>query len=106
MKKNSNLVYSTDTGRVKTPRDTAPEETVTDGIVRIQRETKGRGGKAVSVISGIPTAQLKDITKKLKSACAGGGAIKGQNIEIQGDHRERIKTLLESAGYHVKLSGG
>ena len=106
MKKNSNLVYSTETGRIKQPNSPLAASTPSDGIVRIQRETKGRGGKAVSVISGIPKEQLKAITKKLKSACAGGGAVKGENIEIQGDHRERIKTLLESAGYTVKLSGG
>ena len=105
MSKNSRLVYSTDSGRVSNQPPPEPK-TVGDGIVRIQRETKGRGGKAVSVVSGLPADQLKPLCKLLKSKCATGGAIKDQLIEIQGDHREKIKTLLEKQGFQVKLAGG
>ena len=105
MSKNSRLVYSTDSGKVS--NQAPPEPTIAgDGIVRIQRETKGRGGKAVSVVSGLPSDQLKPLCKLLKSKCATGGAIKDQLVEIQGDHREKIKTLLEKQGFQVKLAGG
>ena len=77
-----------------------------DGVVRIQRETKGRGGKAVCVISGIAANELKAISKLLKARCGSGGAVKEQLIEIQGDHRELIKAILEARGLTVKLSGG
>ena len=105
MSQNSRLVYSTDQGRIKESavNKEAPQG---DQIIRIQRETKGRGGKAVSVVLGIPAAQLKEVCKLLKSKCATGGAIKNNNIEIQGDHRETIKVLLESKGFNVKLAGG
>ena len=99
------MVYSTDQGRIKgsSKESTRPPS---DGILRIQRETKGRGGKAVSVVLGVPTEQLKEICKYLKSRCATGGAVKESNIEIQGDHRDKIKTLLEAKGFQVKLAGG
>lgn len=105
MSKNSRLVYSTDQGRVDREQEStlAP---ITDGVVRIQRETKGRGGKAVCVITGIPESKLKECCKLLKSKCATGGAVKGYTLEIQGDHRDRIKALLEAKGFQVKLAGG
>ena len=105
MSKNSRLVYSTDSGRVN-HSDSVKPEIKSDGIVRIQRETKGRGGKAVSVVSGLPSDQLKTLCKMLKSKCATGGAVKEHLIEIQGDHREKIKDLLEKQGFQVKLAGG
>ena len=108
--KNSRLVYSTDTGRVNPQHHHAlsagmPEG---DGIVRIRRETKGRGGKAVTVISGIPLAadDLKVLAKALKKKCGVGGSIKGHEIEIQGDQRETIKEELEKRDFQVKFSGG
>lgn len=76
--------------------------------MRLQRETKGRGGKAVTVVVGIPlaAAELKDLAKVLKQKCGVGGALKGENIEIQGDQRELIKAELEKQGYTVKIAGG
>ena len=76
--------------------------------MRIRRETKGRGGKAVTLIAGIPLPadELKTLAKKLKKICGSGGSVKGQLIEIQGDQRERCKETLEKAGYSVKFSGG
>jgi translation initiation factor 1 len=113
MSKNSRLVYSTDQGKVKKSEELNPTQSGVqsgvqsgDGIVRIQRETKGRGGKAVSVVLGIPADKLKEICQLLKSRCATGGAVKENNIEIQGDHRDKIKELLEKQGFQVKLAGG
>ena len=103
---NSRLVYSTKHGRIKPKEQTVADSSPADGVVRIQRETKGRGGKAVCVISGIAQDELKPICKLLKSRCGSGGAIKEQRIEIQGDHREVIKTILEARGLTVKLAGG
>ncbi|WP_020209361.1 stress response translation initiation inhibitor YciH [Gilvimarinus chinensis] len=107
MSKNSRLVYSTDQGRIKEEK-TEPEAPSGDGIVRIWRESKGRGGKVVSAVKGLPLqgAELKALAKKLKQACGTGGAIKDGVIEIQGDHRDTLKDALEKAGYSVKLAGG
>ncbi|GGK85987.1 translation initiation factor Sui1 [Amphritea balenae] len=79
-----------------------------DGIVRIRRETSGRKGKGVTTLSGIPLAEkeLKALAKKLKQQCGTGGALKDGIIEIQGDHREKLKQLLEKQGFKVKLAGG
>lgn len=76
--------------------------------VRIQRESKGRGGKAVSVITGLTLddTALKKLGKTLKAQLGTGGAIKDGNIEIQGDHREKLLALLEKAGFKAKISGG
>ncbi|MEL7449918.1 MAG: stress response translation initiation inhibitor YciH [Pseudomonadota bacterium] len=105
--KNSRLVYSTDGGRVqeKTAEAGPPKG---DGIVRIRRESKGRGGKAVTVIDGLglDAPSLKALAKTLKSRCGVGGAVKGWNIEIQGDQRETVRALLEKQGFTVKLTGG
>ena len=81
---------------------------VGDGIVRLHRETKGRGGKAVTVIKGIPLAgaELKALAKVLKQKCGVGGALKDGNIEIQGDQRHNLKAELEKQGYTVKIAGG
>lgn len=111
------LVYSTDGGRLCPQCHRPVAECVCgkdrpastgDGIVRLQRETKGRGGKAVTVVVGIPlaAAELKDLAKVLKQKCGVGGALKGENIEIQGDQRELIKAELEKQGYTVKIAGG
>ncbi|WP_286237477.1 translation initiation factor Sui1 [Neptuniibacter halophilus] len=79
-----------------------------DGIVRIRRETSGRKGKGVTTISGVPVAEaeLKALLKKLKKSCGTGGALKDGTIEIQGDHREKLKAALEKEGFKVKLAGG
>jgi translation initiation factor 1 len=79
-----------------------------DGIVRLRRETSGRKGKGVTTITGVPLAdvELKALAKKLKKVCGTGGALKDSVIEIQGDHREKLKTVLEKEGFTVKLAGG
>lgn len=79
-----------------------------DGIARIRRERKGRGGKEVTVIDGLPMEgkALKALAKSLKTACGSGGTVQGRCIEIQGDHRERVAALLREAGHDCKLAGG
>jgi len=79
-----------------------------DGIVRIQRQSKGRAGKPVSIITGLnlEAAELKKIAKQLKAKCGVGGTIEQDSIIIQGDNRDTIKSELESRGYTVKLAGG
>ncbi|MFT0698975.1 stress response translation initiation inhibitor YciH [Citrobacter meridianamericanus] len=104
---NSRLVYSTDSGRIDEPK-TAPERTKGDGIVRIQRQTSGRKGKGVCLITGVDQddAELAKLAAELKKKCGCGGAVKDGVIEIQGDKRDLIKSLLEAKGMKVKLAGG
>lgn len=118
---NKNRVYSTETGKI-CPACDSPLATCKcaqraagtlanstgDGVVRIMRETKGRKGAGVTVVRGlmVEQAELKAIAKKLKQLCSCGGAIKDGTIEIQGDHREKIKAHLISAGHTVKIAGG
>ncbi len=79
-----------------------------DGTVRIRLEKAGRGGKAVSVVFGLPLAEdeLSALAKQLKNLCGAGGAVKDGNVEIQGDHRDKLKAALEAKGFKVKLAGG
>ncbi|ATX80620.1 translation initiation factor 1 (eIF-1/SUI1) [Mariprofundus aestuarium] len=115
------LVYSTESGqldkamsskkqgRKKTAQKPTPAITnpAKQGI-RIRRESKGRGGKTVSVIDGLPLddTNLKILMKKLKAALGTGGAVKSGSLEIQGEHRDKLLLLLEKEGYKAKLSGG
>jgi translation initiation factor 1 len=68
----------------------------------------GRGGKGVSVITGLPLgpAQLEALATTLKKMCGAGGAAKGGRIEIQGDHRDRLVAELRKLGHDAKRSGG
>lgn len=106
--KNSRLVYSTDKGKVKTEETEQKSYAAEDGIVRIQRETKGRGGKSVTVLYGfdMDDKQLKDFAKKLKQQCGTGGTAKQGKIEIQGDHRQKLLDYIVSQGIKAKLAGG
>lgn len=108
MKKNTRLVYSTDGGRVKNETEKPEASTYTDGTIRIQRETKGRNGKGVTVVSGFDSNEhdLKTMAKKLKQLCGTGGTAKDGTIEIQGDQRQKIKEYLLSQDLQVKISGG
>lgn len=76
--------------------------------VRVGREVAGRGGKGVSVITGLPldAAGLAALATRLKKLCGAGGAVKDGVIEIQGDHRERLVAELLKLGYAAKQSGG
>lgn len=79
-----------------------------DGVVRVGRETKGRKGAGVTVVTGVPLdeAGMKDLAGDLKKACGSGGTLKDGVIEIQGEHRDRLVALLEKRGYKVKRVGG
>ena len=79
-----------------------------DGIVRLIRETKGRKGKGVTLITGVPLdiEGLKKLATTLKQKCGSGGSIKERVIEIQGDHRDMLEQELVGMGYKVKRAGG
>jgi translation initiation factor 1 len=116
------LVYSTDGGRVtycticgqpyKYCRCDQPSGEAkfkkNDGIVYIMRDRKHRGGKTVTVISGVPVSSdaLAALAQQLKKLCSSGGTIKDGTIEIQGDHCDKIQAKLTELGYKVKRTGG
>ncbi|ASL93027.1 translation initiation factor [Serratia marcescens] len=104
---NSRLVYSTDTGRIK-QEEVKPQRAKGDGVVRIQRQTSGRKGKGVCLITGVDLddAALDKLAAELKKKCGCGGSVKEGVIEIQGDKRDLLKQLLEAKGMTVKLAGG
>ena len=79
-----------------------------DGIARVRRETKGRGGKTVTTISGVPLAEepLKELASVLKKRCGCGGSLKDGVIEIQGDHVDLLLAELLKRGFKAKKSGG
>ncbi len=100
------LVYSTDSGRISQQKEKSI--TPSDGFARVRRETKGRKGKGVIVISGLglDSKALKELAKKLKKTCGSGGSVVGETIEVQGDKRDVIQQVLEKAGFKVKFIGG
>ena len=79
-----------------------------DGIVRVRRETKGRGGKTVTTVSGVPLGAeaVRNLASDLKRRCGTGGTVKDGVIEIQGDHRETVVSELSRRGFTAKLAGG
>jgi translation initiation factor 1 len=79
-----------------------------DGIVRISRESKGRGGKTVTVVRGLDldVAGLAELGKRLRTLCGAGGTCKDGVIEIQGDHCDRVMRFLQESGRTVRRSGG
>jgi translation initiation factor 1 len=79
-----------------------------DGVVRVSRETQRRGGKVVTVVRGLAldAAALAALGKRLRSACACGGAAKDGVLEMQGDHCERVMAALQREGFTVKRAGG
>jgi translation initiation factor 1 len=88
--------------RLKAPAPTGPAR------VRVGRETSGRSGKGVSVITGLPLSaeDLEALATRLKKTCGAGGAVKDGTIEIQGDHRDRLVQELVKLGYEAKRAGG
>jgi translation initiation factor 1 len=116
-KRSKGLVYSTDAGRT-CPRCGYPVKQCCcstqkcrppgDGVVRISRQTKGRKGAGVCLVTGLPLgeAELKKVAQQLKQRCGSGGTVKNGVIEIQGDHRQVLVEALNKLGYTVKLAGG
>ena len=117
------LVYSTETGRI-CPDCSQPvarcqcadnrialaaaRSAAADGVVRVQRETKGRGGKSVTLVRGLAldAAALATLGKQLKAGCGSGGTTKDGVIEVQGDHVATVMAALVKLGYAVKRAGG
>ncbi len=121
--KDGRLVYSTEAGRIcpdcskpasqcvcrKKKKQTKVEGAgLDDGVVRVRREVKGRKGKTVTAVFGLPLEDrdLRDFAKKLKVRCGTGGSVKDGVIVVQGDHRDAIMDEIKKAGYAVKLAGG
>lgn len=105
-----NVVYSTDDGRIRpdTQQSSGEPTKKSDGIVRIMRDRKQRGGKTVTVITGVPTSEesLVALAQQLKKLCGSGGTVKEGTIEIQGDHCDKVQAKLTEMGYKVKRAGG
>ncbi|CAG9244004.1 translation initiation factor Sui1 [Paraburkholderia caribensis] len=112
------LVYSTDAGRMCPEcrqalaacicQAVARTQPAGDGVVRVTRVTKGRGGKSVTLVKGLaldPLA-LAALGKQLRTACGSGGTVKGGVIEVQGDHCDRIIEALRKDGHSAKRAGG
>jgi len=79
-----------------------------DGVVRVGRETKGRKGAGVTIVTGLPLGapELAEMASRLKKKCATGGTVRDGVIEVQGDHRDKVVMELTAAGYKVKRVGG
>lgn len=114
---NSRTVYTTTSGRI-CPDCGRPLDQCTckkgsarpagDGVVRVGLEKKGRGGKTVSVITGLSGSEdaLRELASELKRRCGSGGTLKDGVIEIQGDHRDTLVEILKTRGLTVKRVGG
>ena len=101
------IVYTTNSGRIK-QKHNEQKITASDGFAKVRRETKGRKGKGVITITGLglDIKALKELAKKLKKICGTGGTVVDEAIEIQGNKRDIIKTVLEKEGFKVKFIGG
>jgi translation initiation factor 1 len=110
------LVYSTESGRmcpgcrqpVVACACKAAAAPVGDGVVRVSRQTKGRGGKCVTLVKGVALAPeaLAVLGKQLRAACGSGGTVKDGVIEVQGDHCELVMQVLEQQGHKPRRAGG
>ncbi len=112
------LVYSTETGRMCPAcgqplaqcacQTKARAAVVGDGVVRVSRQSKGRGGKTVTLVKGLAldAAALAALAKQLRSACGAGGTVKDGVLEVQGDHCEVILAALVKLGHRAKQAGG
>ena len=112
----SGLVYSTDAGRM-CPDCRQPTASCsckaqalpkTDGVVQVSLQIKGRGGKSVTVVKGLPldAAALAMLGKQLRAACGSGGTVKVGVVEVQGDHVATVMAALQKLTYNVKRAGG
>lgn len=106
-------VYSTTHGDLRHARPaTPPVQDVTlppaQQTAYVQRTSKGRGGKTVTLISNLRLSpdDQKTLAKHLKQTCGSGGTLKDGVIEIQGDHRDRLVAALQQLGYKTKMAGG
>ena len=119
--RNASLVYSSEHGRVCSGCGQAvpecrcdgqaagrPKSPQRDGVVRVGRETKGRKGKGVTVVTGLPLGpgELRELAKRLKARCGAGGTVRDGVIEIQGEHRDAVVRALEAEGFAARRAGG
>jgi len=107
MGKDRNIVYSTDPDWKPENDDNEPHEAlpVSGETAYIERDRKKRAGKVVTVVSKLH-GDLKGLQKELQKHCGSGGTVKNGNIEIQGDHRDKIGEYLSRKGYEIKFVGG
>jgi len=110
-KNNPRTIWSSEQGDLrKQGHNSAPSQSLPPNqqTAYLHRESKGRGGKAVTLVKNLTLSHtdIKALTKKLKAACGSGGTVKEGMIEIQGEHREKIANVLEKLGYKVKIAGG
>lgn len=115
---NGGLVYSTEAGRMCPEcrhalaqcacQAAAKAAPAGDGVVRVSRQTKGRGGKSVTIIQGLAldAIALASLGKQLRTACGSGGTVKDGVIEVQGDHCERVIEALKAHGHSARRVGG
>jgi translation initiation factor 1 len=118
---NSRLVYSTESGKIcpscqkpvskctcKKKKSRSQTNIKIDGIIRVQREVKGRKGKTVTTVSGfqINDDELKNLATQVKRRCGTGGTVKDGVIIIQGDHRDTLIAELKNRGFKAKIAGG
>lgn len=114
------LVYSTEGGRM-CPQCRRPLATCAcgaqaqaaatrrgDGVARVQRESKGRGGKTVTVVRGLPldATTLAALGKQLRTACGTGGTVRDGVLELQGDQADKVMAWLAARGFTAKRAGG
>ncbi|MEV4781161.1 translation initiation factor Sui1 [Burkholderia sp. LMU1-1-1.1] len=112
------LVYSTETGRICPDcakpladcicKTAAKAKPAGDGNVKVSRESKGRGGKTVTLVKGLAldAMALALLGKQLRGACGSGGTVKDGVIEIQGDHCDLVMETLKKQGHNPKRTGG
>ena len=110
-KRESRTVWSSDQGDVRKEERSATRVVSlppAQQTIYLHRDSKGRRGSAVTLIKKLVLSDedLKDLAKKLKQLCGSGGTVKDGEIEIQGEHRERIAEALRKMGYKVKIAGG
>jgi translation initiation factor 1 len=108
MAKDSNKIAYREFGDEEPESDRLEDLPPNQHSLKIQVSRKGKGGKTVTIVSGfqVSEATLMSLTKQLKNQCGTGGTLRDNEIEIQGDHKQKLLELLTKLGYKAKLSGG
>jgi translation initiation factor 1 len=108
MAKDSNKIAYREFGDEEPESESTEELAPNQHNLKIQVSRKGKGGKTVTIVSGfqVSEATLMSLTKQLKNQCGTGGTMRDNEIEIQGDHKQKLLEILTKLGYKAKLSGG
>jgi translation initiation factor 1 len=108
MAKDSNKIAYREFGDEEPELDRLEDLPPNQHSLKIQVSRKGKGGKTVTIVSGfqVSEATLVSLTKQLKNQCGTGGTMRDNEIEIQGDHKQKLLEILTKLGYKAKLSGG